>query len=392
MIYVNSKIIDVFPLRSGVFGLDDKWFDELSSALIQPALFLLALMLVVSIGIMVLKRFEGVQLTRKLWNIPILILAVTLWPSLIIALKDLIDTFNTFLVYDVFKMKWNGFTFPEYEEYNNVLSWTFQSLARVLPLIAYWVMYAFFLIFFFFLAILGPLVLSKGILFDEIDTILELIKEITILLLWQTTIITLVGFIMPELVSGEPFQTDSAENYFLLIILGILMFFTPVFTAKFGNHLGSSLLTSGFRWSGGMIAVSQLGKLGFAGMSAAGISKTKLAQVNHWKDRILHAEEFKTRHVHRARINELQGKVHNFQHELGVEKAKHTGDIPDDQRAEDTDSSLTKKNVAKENSSKIMFNNRLRVDEKNQPFTPANKSDFLILSKKAKKELELYDE
>ncbi|RME14061.1 MAG: hypothetical protein D6797_09695 [Bdellovibrio sp.] len=247
----SPHFVDVFPITTRAFGFRPNWFLLDSSLLIRPAYLLMVLMLVLSIGIMALKRFEHADLEKKLWNIPIILTAVVAWPFLIIGLKSLVDAFNTFLVHDVFQIEWKGFGFVSLKSPFNIFSWSVESLARLLPNLSYWLIYSFYIVFFFFYAVLGPFIMAKGILFDEIEAFLELIAEVTILFLWQTTLIIFVAFIMPDIVSGKPFPPHPKENFFFLsIILGLMILFVPSITRKFGNHLGSSFFPPGIRWGG----------------------------------------------------------------------------------------------------------------------------------------------
>ena len=71
---MKSETIKIFPLDSGMLGMRADWFELVSSKLIDPAYLLLVLFLIIFVGVAVLKRFEEVNLTKKLWNIPIIII------------------------------------------------------------------------------------------------------------------------------------------------------------------------------------------------------------------------------------------------------------------------------------------------------------------------------
>ncbi|MCB9024813.1 MAG: hypothetical protein H6625_00720 [Bdellovibrionaceae bacterium] len=323
MNYINVQFVDVFPITSNVFGLRSNWFEVFVPKLIQPTYLLMILMLVISIGIMTLKRFENANLVKKLWNLPIIITLVVIWPFLILGLKDLIDTFNTFIIYDIFQIQWKGFGFPSLGSISNIVAWSAEGLARLLPDISYWIIYSFYLVYFFFFAVIGPFILAKGILFDEIDAFLEIIKELTLLFLWQTTLAILVAFIMPDIVSGEPFPAQPKANfYFLSLILGIMILFVPAITRKFGNHLGSSIYPPGFRWMGQMLALGAVGKVSTLGLSALGktVSPEKM---NIWRHRILTAEEFRKRYKHQHETLDLMSEKAELEHKLLEYKSQY---------------------------------------------------------------------
>jgi hypothetical protein len=323
----GGHLVNVFPIESGAFGFSSTWFEEYVPKLMHPAYLLMTLLLIISIGIMLLKRFEGHSLEKKLWNLPVIITILAMWPVLVLGLKRLIDSFNTFLVNDIFRIPWDGFGFPHMTSMGNIFGWTGKAIAALLPNIAYWLVYTFYLIFFFFFAVLGPFVLAKGILFDEIDAFLDLVKEITILFLWQTTLVIMVGFILPDIVSGKPFTTLVSPNtYFLSFILGIMILFVPSVTRKFGNHLGSSFLPPGLAGGAILAGVATVLK----GFTAAGIA----VDVDKWKRRshhVLTGIEFKKRYKHQQEVlqlksksSDLEDKLGEFQQDQKEEKREHT--------------------------------------------------------------------
>ncbi len=312
-----QRTVDVFPISTAAFGFQAGWFEHFSPKLIYPAYLLMVLLLVVSVGMMVLRRFEGVDLEKKMWNIPLLVTVVAFWPFLVLGLKGLIDAFNTFLVRDVFQIPWQGFGFPEMGGLSSIFGWSAEAVARLLPNLAFWIIYAFYLIFFFFFASLGPFVLAKGILFDEVESFLELVKELTGLLLWQTTIVVLVAFILPEIVSGQPFPPNPQANfYFLSFVLGIMIFFTPSITRKFGNHLGSSFLPPGTTWIGAMLGVSALGRMTTKSLYGLGVTSSQARMYwPSWSQRVITAEMHNNEH----RYNEdLERRNRFFRQEMAV--------------------------------------------------------------------------
>ncbi len=316
---MRAQIVDVFPIITPAFALSDNWFETYVPKLIRPSYVLMVLLLVVSVGIMTLKRFENSELEKKLWNIPMIIMIVAFWPIVILGIKDLVDAFNTFLVYEIFQIRWDGFGFLELQSANNIMGLTAENMARFLPNFAYWVIYFFYIIFFFFFATLGPLILAKGILFDEIESFLEVLREVTILFLWQTTLIILVAFIMPDIVSGEPFPPHPEGNvYFLSLILGLMIFFVPSITRKFGNHLGSSFFPPGFKWAGLMLGLNAIGKIATVGKVAVGGTAGPLmgGTFQIWKRRILSIEEFHKRYRLQKKAESLEFEKSDVEHEL----------------------------------------------------------------------------
>ena len=100
----SDQLVNVFPISAEAFGLHAGWFQSYLTALTHPTYELMVLFLVISVGVMALKRFEGADLEKKAWNLPVIISIVVMWPILIVGLKSLIDNFNTFLVHEVFQI------------------------------------------------------------------------------------------------------------------------------------------------------------------------------------------------------------------------------------------------------------------------------------------------
>ena len=324
----DSQLVVVFPITTSAFGVRPDWFEFFSPKLQGTSYLLIVLLLIISVGIMALKRFENVDFVKKAWNVPVLLTTIVFWPSVVIGLKELVDTFNTFLVINVFGITWQGFGFPEVASSANLVALPSAGVARLLPNLAYWLIYAFYLIFFFFYAVLGPLVLAKGVLFDEIQTFLELVKEFVILLLWQTTLVILVAFIMPSIVSGKPFPAHPETNlYFLSVILGVMILFVPPLTRKFGLHIESAFVPLGFRWGGALLGFQAIGGLGGAAFARAGVSSETFEKLKPFGASLLHAEEFKARYDHRSEIRDLKEETRHLERESheahGDDSAEH---------------------------------------------------------------------
>lgn len=383
----TSELVDVFPITTHAFGLRPDWFNYFIPKLIHPAYLLMILLLVIAVGIMILKRFEESDLVKKLWNIPVIIVIVSFWPILVLGLKELVDVFNTFLVFEVFQIAWEGFGFPDVGSVKNFIGWSAEGLARLLPNLAYWVMYAFYLTFFFFFAVLGPLVLAKGILYDEIQAFLDLVREITVLFLWQTTVIILVAFIMPDIVSGRPFPPNPSSNYyFLSLILGIMIFFTASITRKFGNHLGSALFPQIFKWGGAMIGLTTLARFSSAGITAAGYTTPSTM----WKHRFLFAEEIWNRYRDEHKIQHLEQEIYNLHEKWPTESVE-------DLKYHSTINSHSHGNTHDPHSLKNSYSNfNLHEHEPSSLHAKAHatssRSHFIAHSQKAKKEIHNFDE
>jgi hypothetical protein len=303
----SARVVEVFPVSTSAFGIRPDWFEIFSPKLVRPSYLLITLLLVAYVGIEVLKRFEHSDLAKKSWNLPVLFIILAFWPALVWGLKDLVDTFNTYLITEVFRIPWNGFGFPGFPSWGGMVMLPAEGLARLLPNLAYWIVYAFFMIFFFFYSVLGPLILAKGVLFDEMEAFFGLAKEMAILLLWQTSLLVMVAFVMPDIVSGRPFPPNPPANfYFLSVILGVMIFFVPTLTRKFSGHMGASVLPLGFRWGGAALGLGLAAKLGSSTVSAAGISARLTESGKYLKEKVSSLDNFSDRYRTRNEIRNLR--------------------------------------------------------------------------------------
>ena len=317
-----NQIVEVFPISKGAFGLPADWFDVYAPKLIQPSFLLMVLLLMISIGILALKRFEHALLEKRLWNIPIIIVIVSFWPHIILSTKNLVDIFNTFLIRDIFQIEWSGFGFPEVDLGSSIL----EFLIRGLPNLAYWIIYAFYMIYFFFFAVLGPFVLAKGILSDEIENFLDVIKEIAVLFLWQTTLAILVAIIAPDIVSGKASSSYiKASVYFMSLVLSVMIFFVPRITQKFAGHLSASMFPPTVRALGAIFGIS---------LSSRALASVGIPVVPHKWEALTHntlmVREFakSTRHQHEVTTLEEEKKLFERKLETVIEEASDHGSEP----------------------------------------------------------------
>ncbi len=107
-------------------------------------------LVVVSIGIMALRRFDEAKFREEIWGLPVIVLAILVWPSLVLSLKALVDTFDGFLLNRIFHIPWRGFGYPEVSSAQSFGGWSAEGLARLLPNLSYWIIYTFYLVFMFF--------------------------------------------------------------------------------------------------------------------------------------------------------------------------------------------------------------------------------------------------
>lgn len=188
-------MIEVFPL----VGLAR----EIDATLNRAAIYLLVLLFLFSIGFFALKRFEGFEPEGRVNQLLVLGVFIGLWPQVMLGIKELVDAFNTFLIRDVFDLEWSGFEaigsliWEKVQFDTRIGDILFGSLAKLLAYaldLARLFLYYLFVLWFFFYKLMGPFILARGVLSDNLSVLRELLSEVSILFLWQTTFIFLLGF------------------------------------------------------------------------------------------------------------------------------------------------------------------------------------------------------
>lgn len=136
---------------------------------------------------------------------------------------------------------------------------------------------------------------------------MELLRELAILYLWQSTVVVLVAFILPDIVSGREFPRQPPANFYLLsFLLGLLLLFAPAITRKFASHLGGSILPGGFRFGGMALGMTAVGRAASAGLSAAGLPTAAKGQAAAFTQRALTFQDFVTRTKDKRAIQDLK--------------------------------------------------------------------------------------
>lgn len=188
-------MIEVFPLVGLAHDLD--------AGLNQAAIYLLVLLFFVSLGLFALNRFEGFEVEGRINQLLILGTFIGLWPHVMSWIKELVDGFNTYLIRDVFSIEWSGFEtiggviWEKVKFDTRITDLFFGSLAKVLAYaldVARLLLYYLFVLWFFFFKLMGPFILARGVLSDNLSVLKDLLSEVSILFLWQTTFVFLLGF------------------------------------------------------------------------------------------------------------------------------------------------------------------------------------------------------
>jgi hypothetical protein len=323
-------MIEVFPLND--------YFLHVSEKLVPVATPLLILFFMMSIGIFALRAFEGMQLESKVFHFVVSAILIGMWPQLLMGLKTLVDGLNTILIQSIFGMDWkdgvgaslseqlaSNFDFgADFWNYHLRVIHFFLMLGVIASRqIIYWL----FVVFFFFYAALGPLVIARGVFADELGVFLELIKEITVLLLWQATYVAVVGLVDKSIGSPESF-VHSRDSTFLEIGRGlaliVLTLFVPALTRKFASDITAAPVLAGFR--GGGIAlglatvvnatktVSSLARAAIPGASVASAAHGTIGQtIKHRADKFA---EFVERSRHHGKLHRAEKEAEQAHEQL----------------------------------------------------------------------------
>ena len=188
-------MIEVFPIIGNAELLD--------KSLNDAALIILVLLFLIGLGFFALNRFEGFNPESQVNQFLVLAVFIGLWPQVMTGIKELVDGFNTYLIESVFNLNWTGFEAIgsivwEKVKFDGLIEdYLFGGLAKILAYaldVARLLLYYLFVLFYFFFKILGPFILSRGVLAQDFNTLKELLSEVSILFLWQTTFVFLLGF------------------------------------------------------------------------------------------------------------------------------------------------------------------------------------------------------
>jgi len=188
-------VIEVFPLPY--------FASQIDGMLNEAAFYLLILLLLVSLGMFALQRLDGFHPESKINQVIVFTIFISLWPQVMMGMKEIVDVFNTFLIRQVFQIPWRGFESigavvwerVEFKEWigDAVFNTLGKLLAYVLD-VARLLLYYLFVLWFFFYKLMGPLILARGVLSHDLSVLKDLLSEVSVLFLWQTTFVFLLGF------------------------------------------------------------------------------------------------------------------------------------------------------------------------------------------------------
>ncbi|MDB5038595.1 MAG: hypothetical protein JWQ35_2123 [Bacteriovoracaceae bacterium] len=262
-------------MTAEVFALPERW-TQAFTIFQHLAMVLLPLFFIISIFIYALQAFEGVRLESNVFQLILTTILIALWPEVLMGIKTLVDSFNDFLIQDVFHMSnQHSLISPStLDELSRATDfgdnwWNlkhFVNFFMVLILVtAKLIIYGLFLIFFFFYAALGPLVIARGVLSENLEVSLDLIKQVTLLLLWQSTFLIMVGLVDKTVGSSPHFMLVGDDGFFFkaakAIGLAILILCVPTVTKKFADSISAAFVPHGFKLGGAVLGFTALAAL-----------------------------------------------------------------------------------------------------------------------------------
>jgi len=198
---LNLGFSGVTPFE--VFARDDLMgvFDE---RLTQAGLSVLVICFLIAVGFAATQNFENFSIDSKFHNLITIALFIGLWPSIVDGIGVLVQYLNGLLL-SVFELE-------EVRHFSDASSylvgiclsdrlpsgWITTVLVKIVAFL--FLIGKFFLEWVYWLLLigfklLGPLILGRAILSQELSVVKNLISEVTILHLWQTTFVLLIGFV-----------------------------------------------------------------------------------------------------------------------------------------------------------------------------------------------------
>lgn len=177
---------------------------EFDARLTQAGLGLLVICFLIALGFAALDRFENFALDSKVYNLFTITLFIGVWPAIVDGIGALVHLGNGALVqiFDLEEVR----HFSDASSYlvGLILSerlpsgWVTTVLVKIVAFL--FLVGKFFLEWVYLLLllgfkVLGPLILGRAILSQDLSVVKSLISEVTILQLWQTTFVLLIGFV-----------------------------------------------------------------------------------------------------------------------------------------------------------------------------------------------------
>jgi len=170
----------------------------------HAGLTVLAICFLIALACAALDRFQNFSLDSKVQNLFVLAFAVGLWPLLMDSIGGLVDLLNGFLirilgVEDLQHIDDAGAylagvildgKFP-----SGIFTSILVKIVSFIFIVAKQFLHWIFLIFYFGFKILGPLIIGRCILSNDLTAFKALLSEVSILYLWQTTFVLLIGFV-----------------------------------------------------------------------------------------------------------------------------------------------------------------------------------------------------
>ncbi len=172
--------------------------------LTQAGLSLLVICFLIALGFAALDRFENFALDSKVYNLITIALFIGAWPALVDGIGSLVHLGNGILI-SVFELE-------EVRHFSDASSylvglclserlpsgWVTTVLVKIVAFLFLvgksfleWV----YLLLLLGFKLLGPLILGRAILSQDLSVVKSLLSEVAILQLWQTTFVLLIGFV-----------------------------------------------------------------------------------------------------------------------------------------------------------------------------------------------------
>jgi len=240
-------MIEVFPVVEN--------FTSWPIPFMPIAIALLTAFFLIYMLVAALKMFEGVPIEKKVVHFIVIGILITLWPTLVIHIKLLVDSFNTFLIQRVFNMDWDqGIGISRTSQLAQAVDWgwdihhwplkVLNAVLAALLIAANTLIYWLFLLMFFLYVALGPLIIARSIFGEELEGVVDLLREVTTLFLWQSTFVILVGFLDTGYAATSQF-VEVGDSILMQagrgIALIVLILFVPLITRKIVGEVSSSI-------------------------------------------------------------------------------------------------------------------------------------------------------
>lgn len=350
----------------------ERWpLDVLASKMHDLSLQLLLLFFILSIGMLALKSFDGLDIEERIWTFILCGILISLWPTLVIHLKEIVDGFNGYLVsflnlenmtqsavnrgffeemslrfsapalsqadpsrpenqgvFDLMKRLVDG-NFVDWMRVTGANFWlgAINSVLSILAITSRFVIQIFFNLYFFLYVLLGPIVIARSIFYENLEGFFELLQNYIVLLLWPTMYVILAGFFVQSWSGKSGMFLTSVSDVHLQLGLAagfiVMTLLVPPMTKKFATAIGTSIMSPLLRSTG--IAIGLTAGQGLLGLGGRLFGMAHIPHFAHTAEKYISMGEIAHEHHKAEHYEHALHKAHRAHDDHDDHDGDHGG-------------------------------------------------------------------